>query len=53
METFLNRFRQLSEVNFQDSRFALKHNAVRFNATYGDVFVFLSGNRFEVLSQCD
>src|SRR5438552_3358488 len=40
MKAFLNRFRQLSEVNFRNSRVGREHNAVRFDPAYGSVLKF-------------
>src|SRR6266566_1879993 len=53
MKAFLNLFRQLSEVNFRDSRFGNERNAVWLDTTDFGVFVFFSVNRFEVIGERD
>jgi len=53
MKAFLNVFRQFSEINFGDSRFASQNNAVRLDAADLSVFVFLAVNRFEVVAKDD
>ncbi len=53
MKAFLNLFRQLDEIDLRDSRFGFEYDAVRFDAAYSDVFIFLSGNRLEILSPCE
>src|SRR5712691_4479594 len=49
MKALLSLFRQFSEVNLRDSRLRDEDNTVWLDAAHGDVFVFLSVNRFEVV----
>ena len=51
VKAFLNVFRQFSEVNFRDSRFALKYDAVSFHTADRYVVVLFAVNCFEVIGE--